>query len=334
MNDEKVAILLLSLDEEVAAKVMKNFNSAEIERIGKHMSRLDSVSMEEVGNVAKEFCNLARQKGGVLPVHGDTLRNLIVKAAGADTAHDILVNIERTAPQGESYNNPLIKKLQEIDPQVLIDFTKTEHPQTIALILSYMGIEQAANILEGLSPELTSDIIKRMATLKSVPHEFIADIAKTLEKEIIVGGVSNLQPGGITLVADIMNKMNRSTENAIMKSLDDNVPEIATEIRKKMFTFEDILKLDDRSIQELLREVSTEDLGRALKVVDEEMRGVIFKNMSKRGAEMLKEDIEMMPPIRLSEIEKSQRIIIDATKKLEGEGKIVIIRGEGGDQFV
>jgi flagellar motor switch protein FliG len=197
-----------------------------------------------------------------------------------------------------------------------------------------MEIEQAANVLEGLSPELTSDIIKRMATLKSVPHEFIADIAKTLEKEIIVGGVSNLQPGGITLVADIMNKMNRSTENAIMKSLDDNVPEIAAEIRKKMFTFEDILKLDDRSIQELLREVATEDLGRALKVVDEEMRGVIFKNMSKRGAEMLKEDIEMMPPIRLSEIEKSQRIIIDATKKLEGEGKIVIIRGEGGDQFV
>jgi flagellar motor switch protein FliG len=334
MNDEKVAILLLSLDEELAARVMKNFSSAEIERIGKHMSRLDSVSMEEVSNVAKEFCNLARQKGGVLPVNGDTLRNLIVKAAGADAAHDILVNIERTAPHGESYNNPLIQKLQDIDPQILIDFTKTEHPQTIALILSYMEIEQAANVLEGLSPELTSDIIKRMATLKSVPHEFIADIAKTLEKEIIVGGVSNLQPGGITLVADIMNKMNRSTENAIMKSLDDNVPEIAAEIRKKMFTFEDILKLDDRSIQELLREVATEDLGRALKVVDEEMRGVIFKNMSKRGAEMLKEDIEMMPPIRLSEIEKSQRIIIDATKKLEGEGKIVIIRGEGGDQFV
>ena len=334
MNDEKVAILLLSLDEEVAARVMKNFSSAEIERIGKHMSQLDSVSMEVVSNVAKEFCTLARQRGGVLPVHGDTLRNLIVNAAGADTAHDILINIERTVPHGESYNNPLIQKLQDIDPQILTDFTKTEHPQTIALILSYMGTEQAANVLEGISPELQGDIIKRMATLKSVPHEFIADIAKTLEKEIMVGGVSNLQPGGITMVADIMNKMNRNTENAIMKALDDNVPEIAAEIRKKMFTFEDILKLDDRSIQELLREVSTEDLGRALKVVDEEMRVVIFKNMSKRGAEMLKEDIEMMPPIRLSEIEKSQRIIIDATKKLEGEGKIVIIRGEGGDQFV
>ena len=331
MSDEKVAIVLLSLDQEVAAKVLRNFSSEEIERIAKHMSRLDNMSMEEVSNVAKEFCTLARQKGGVLRVHGEALRNMIVKAAGADTAHDILANIERTELHGD---NPLIQKLQEIDPQILTDFTKVEHPQTIALMLSYMGIEQAAKVLEGLSPELQSDIIKRIATLKSVSHEFIADIAKTLEKEIIVGGVSNLQPGGVILVADIMNKMNRSTENAIMKSLDDSDPEIAAEIRKKMFTFEDILKLDDRSIQELLREVSTEDLGRALKVVDEEMRGVIFKNMSKRGAEMLKEDIEMMPPIRLSEIEKSQRIIIDATKKLEGEGKIVIIRGEEADQFV
>ena len=169
MNDEKVAILLLSLDEEVAARVMKNFSSAEIERIGKHMSRLDSVSMEEVSNVAKEFCSLARQRGGVLPVHGDTLRNLIVKAAGADTAHDILVNIERTAPQGESYNNPLIQKLQEIDPQILIDFTKTEHPQTIALILSYMGTEQAANVLEGLSPELHERHHKKDGHLKECP---------------------------------------------------------------------------------------------------------------------------------------------------------------------
>ena len=334
MNEEKVAILLLSLEEELAAKIMKNFSPSEIELIGKQMSRLHSVSLEEVNNVAKEFCTMARQKGGVLPVHGETLRSLIVKAAGEETAHDILTSIERTAGYDRSYDNPLMQKLREIDPQLLIDFTRTEHPQTIALILSYVGAEQAAKILESLSPEAQSDIVKRMATLKSVPHEFIVDIAKTLEKEIIVGGVSDLQPGGISMVAEIMNRMNRSTENTVMKSLDETVPEIATEIRKKMFTFEDILKLDDRSIQELLREITTEDLGRSLKIVDEEMRGVIYRNMSKRGAEMLKEDIEMMPPIRLSEIEKSQRIIIDSTKKLEAEGKIVILRGEGGDQLV
>ena len=334
MNEEKVAILLLSLDEELAAKVMKNFSPSEIERIGKQMSRLNSVSLEDVNNVAKEFCTLARQRGGVLPVHGDTLRKLIIKAAGEEKAHDILASIARTLGNETPYDNPLIQKLQEIDPQILIDFTRTEHPQTIALILSYVGTEQAVGILEGLSPEMQSDIVKRMSTLKSVPHEFVEDIAKTLEKEIIVGGISDLQPGGVAMVAEILNWVNRNTENTIMKSLDDTVPEIAAEIRKKMFSFEDILKMDNKSIQELLREVTTEDLGRALKIVDDEMRGVIFRNMSKRGAEMLKEDIEMMPPIRLSEIEKSQRIILDATKKLEAEGKIVLMRGEGGDQFV
>ena len=334
MNEEKVAILLLSLDEELAGKVMKNFSPSEIERIGKQMSQLNSVSLEDVNNVAKEFCTLARQKGGVLPVHGDTLRKLIIKAAGEEKAHDILASIERTVGNETPYDNPLIQKLQEIDPQILIDFTRTEHPQTIALILSYVGTEQAVGILEGLSPEMQSDIVKRMSTLKSVPHEFVEDIAKTLEKEIIVGGVGDLQPGGVAMVAEILNRMNRNTENTIMKSLDDTIPEIAVEIRKKMFTFEDILKLDNKSIQELLREVTTEDLARALKIVDDEMRGVIFRNMSKRGAEMLKEDIEMMPPIRLSEIEKSQRIILDATRKLEAEGKIVLMRGEGGDQFV
>ncbi|MCX5845040.1 MAG: flagellar motor switch protein FliG [Deltaproteobacteria bacterium] len=334
MNEEKVAILLLSLDEELAGKVMKNFSPSEIERIGKQMSQLNSVSLEDVNNVAKEFCTLARQKGGVLPVHGDTLRKLIIKAAGEEKAHDILASIARTVGNETPYDNPLIQKLQEIDPQILIDFTRTEHPQTIALILSYVGTEQAVGILEGLSPEMQSDIVKRMSTLKSVPHEFVEDIANTLEKEIIVGGVSDLQPGGVAMVAEILNRMNRNTENTIMKSLDDTIPEIAAEIRKKMFTFEDILKLDDKSIRELLREVTTEDLARALKIVDDEMRGVIFRNMSKRGAEMLKEDIEMMPPIRLSEIEKSQRIILDATRKLEAEGKIVLMRGEGGDQFV
>jgi flagellar motor switch protein FliG len=334
MNEEKVAILLLSLDEELAGKVMKNFSPSEIERIGKQMSQLNSVSLEDVNNVAKEFCTLAREKGGVLPVHGDTLRKLIIKAAGEEKAHDILASIARTVGNETPYDNPLIQKLQEIDPQILIDFTRAEHPQTIALILSYVGTEQAVGILEGLSPEMQSDIVKRMSTLKSVPHEFVEDIAKTLEKEIIVGGVSDLQPGGVAMVAEILNRMNRNNENTIMKSLDDTIPEIAAEIRKKMFTFEDILKLDDKSIRELLREVTTEDLARALKIVDDEMRGVIFRNMSKRGAEMLKEDIEMMPPIRLSEIEKSQRIILDATRKLEAEGKIVLMRGEGGDQFV
>ncbi|MDX9822967.1 MAG: FliG C-terminal domain-containing protein, partial [Syntrophales bacterium] len=139
---------------------------------------------------------------------------------------------------------------------------------------------------------------------------------------------------GAEIIAEILNRMNRSSEGAIMASLEDSNPDLASQIRNFMFTFEDVLKLDDRSLQELLREITTEDLSKALKVVDESMREKVFKNMSKRGAEMLKEDIEMMPPIRLSDVEKSQRTIVEATKKLEAEGRIVLARGGTEDEFV
>lgn len=136
------------------------------------------------------------------------------------------------------------------------------------------------------------------------------------------------------MMAEILNRMNRTSEAAIMNTLDEAVPEVASEIRRQMFTFDDVLKLDNRSMQELLREVTSEDLAKALKIVDEDMRDKVYRNMSKRGAEMLKEDIELMPPTRLSEVEKSQRVIIDVTRKLEGEGRITLVRGEGGDELV
>ncbi len=173
-----------------------------------------------------------------------------------------------------------------------------------------------------------------MATLKSVPREFIEEMAKTLEKELIIGNTSDTQLGGAQVIADILNRMNRSTENAIMTSLEDSDPELAAEIRNFMFSFEDVMKLDDKSIQELMKDVSAEDLAKALKLVDETQRERVFKNMSKRGAEMLREEIELMPPIRISEVEASQRKIVEVTKKLETEGRIVILRGDEKDGFV
>jgi flagellar motor switch protein FliG len=177
------------------------------------------------------------------------------------------------------------------------------------------------------------EIVRRMSTLKSVPLELIEDVAQTLEDEIIVGASSDKEVGGVRLMAEILNRMNRTSESAIISSLDGSDPELAAEIRGLMFTFDDILKLDDRSMQELLREVASEDLSKALKVIDAEGREKVFKNMSKRGADMLKEDIDMMPPIRLSDVEKSQRAILDICKRLEAEGRIQLSR-EGGDEFV
>jgi flagellar motor switch protein FliG len=328
-GEEKAAILLLSLDEDIAAEVMKNLRPSEIRRLGKQMSRVTNISADTISVVAKEFCTMAKEQGGMISVRDGTSKNLVVKALGEKDAQTILTDVENSA-----MDNPIIEKLQEIDPKVMAEFTRTEHPQTIALILVHLKPDKAAQVLEHFSPPIQYEISKRMATLKSVPREFIEEVAKTLEKELVSGNSSDQQLGGVQAMADILNRMNRASEQAIMASMEDSDPELAAQIRNFMFNFDDVLKLDDKSLQELMKEVSAEDLSKALKLVDEGMREKIFKNMSRRGAEMLKEEISLMPPIRLSEVEASQRKIVETTKKLEAEGKIVILRGDEKDGFV
>jgi flagellar motor switch protein FliG len=328
-TEEKAAIMLLLLGEDLAAEVLKNFKPSEIRRVTKFMNRIKTVPGDTINAIAKEFIALAKERGNALSVHEGVTKKIVSKALGESEAQEIF------SESSAAMDNPIIDKLRDVDPKVLMDFTRTEHPQTIALILAHLKSPQAAEILENFSPAMQYEITRRMATLKSVPYEFIEEVAKTLEKQILVGGTSDQQLGGVRMIAEILNSMSRANETAIMSSIEDSDPELASQIRNLMFNFEDVLKLDDKSIQELLREVSTEDLARALKVVDEVSRLRIYKNMSKRGAEMLKEDIEMMPPVRLSEVESSQRNIVETTKRLESEGKIMISRGgESGDEFV
>lgn len=329
IDEEKAAILLLSLKENVAAEVMKNLRPTEIKRLGKQMSRITSVPAETVISVSKEFCILARQHWEGISVSTETSKNLVMKVLGDSQTEGFKKDVVITQT-----DNPIIEKLRDVDPKILADFTKAEHPQTIALILVHLRAEQAAQMLEHFTPALQCEITKRMATLKGVPYEFIDEVAETLEKEIISSAASSQQMGGARLMGEILNRMTRTSESTIMAALEETDAELAASIRNFMFNFDDVLKLEDRSIQELLREVSSEDLGRALKLVDAEMREKIFKNMSKRGAEMLREEIELMPPIRLSEVEASQRKLVDMTKKLEADGKIVISRGAEEDAFV
>lgn len=329
-NEEKAAVILLSLEEDLAANVMKNLRPAEIRRIGKYMNRITTIPSETVNSVAKEFLVMAKEKGGSLAVNDNTTKNIFTKALGEKDAQEILSEVA----DAKGSENPITEKLRDIDPKILMDFTRTEHPQTIALILAHLSPEQAAVMLEDLSGPMQTEITKRMATLKSVPQEFLEDVAETLEKEIVTGNVMDQQIGGIRFMSEILNRMNRNTESTILAALDEEDAELASELRGLMFTFDDVLKLDDKSLQELLREITTEDLAKALKLIDESAREKIFKNMSKRGAEMLKEDIELMPPIRVSEVEASQREILEATKRLEAEGKILILRGAEEDEFI
>ncbi len=331
-NEEKAAILLLSFDEDVAAQVMSNLRPSEIRRLGKYMSRITSIPGDTLNSVAREFCSFSREKGGMIAVPEDSTKNIVTKALGEKGADELLQDVASSAA-GE--DNPIIEKLRDIDPKLIVDFTRTEHPQTIALILAHLSPDQAAQILDNFSPEMQYEITRRMATLKSVPHELLDVIAKTLEDEIVVGVTTGQEIGGVRMIAEVLNKMGRASESAIMQAMEDAEPELAAAIRNLMFTFDDIVRLDDRSLQEILREVKSEDLARAMKLVDEGMREKFYKNMSKRGAEMLKEDIELMPPTRLSEVEGSQRTIIDIAKRLESEGRIVISRSDSEeDAFV
>jgi flagellar motor switch protein FliG len=329
-NEEKAAIIVLALEEDLAAAVMKNLRPTDIRRLGKHMSRITNISADVVNSIAKEFCSLAKEQWEGLSISADTSQKIVLKALGDGQGKEILNDISNI----KNSDNPIIDKLRDVDPKMLADFTKTEHPQTIALILVHLRPEQAAQMLDYYPSALQCEITKRMATLKGVPHEFIDEVARTLEKEIITGATTDQQLGGARFIGEILNRMNRNSESAIIAALEESDPEVAAQIRNFMFNFDDVLKLDDRSIQELMREVSSEDLSRALKMVDEGMRTKIYRNMSKRGAEMLQEEIEMMPPIRVSEVESSQRKIVEVTKKLETEGRIVIQRGPEEDAFV
>jgi flagellar motor switch protein FliG len=329
-NEEKAAIMLLSLDEAQADMVMKNLRPAEIRRIGKYMNKISTIPSETLKMVAREFITLAKEGGGTIAVGEGVAKNIVRKAIGEKEANVIMAESEAS----DSGENPIVERLRDVDPRVLLEFTKSEHPQTIALILVHLKPVQAAEIIESFSMEMQSEIIRRMATLKTVPREFIDEIAKTLEKEIVVGASNENTVGGVTLVSEILNMMNRANEGEIMSSLEEKDPEVANQIRALMFTFEDVLKLDDRSLQELLKEVASEDLSKALKAVDDGQRQKFYKNMSRRGAEMLKEEIEMMPPIRLSEVESTQRSIVETAKRLEGEGRITALRSTQGDEFV
>jgi len=330
-NEEKAAILLLLLDEEIASQVMKNLTKAEVRRIGKHMGRITSISAKEAQVVAKEFCDLAKDKGGIFSVGINQARNIVLKALGPESAGGMLSDMKTDEDPLDEI--PAFEKLKDMDPKLLMDFARTEHPQTVALILAQLRPDRAADVLDQLTPETQLEVVRRMASLKSVPRDVIEDVAKTLETEVMTNSTGQKEIGGVRKMAEILKNMKRDSENNIINAIDGADPDLAAEIRGMMLTFEDLLQIDDRGMQELLKELSSEDLSRALKVVDEEGRGKIYRNMSKRGANMIREEIEMMPPTRLSDVEKSQRTILEIAKRLESEGRILIVSRDE-DQFV
>jgi len=306
---EKAAIFLLSLGEELAAQLIKELSPEEIKRLSNYMNKVE-VSPELFKKVNKEI----KQKLS-LPIEGkDFIKNVISKALGEKEAEYIL---------GEE--SDFLKKINETNPDILANFLRHESPQTIAFILSYLKPEKASTILANLPNGVKSEVILRMAQLDTVSVDVIKSINEALEEEIFKKGISDVrQVGGLEKVTMILNRIEHSTQQSILEKIEKTNPDLASEIKKKMFVFDDLVNIEDRGMQMLLKHIKMEVLVMALKTASDTLKDKIFKNVSERVSEMIKEELEIMGPVRLSEVEKAQQTIIETAKLLENEGKLVI----------
>ncbi|SER56102.1 flagellar motor switch protein FliG [Lachnobacterium bovis] len=325
---QKAAILLIALGPEKSAAIFQHLKEEEIEELTLEIANTRSVAADTKESVLNEFYQvcLAQQyiaEGGI-----GYAKELLEKALGDDKAQDVISKL--TA----SLQVRPFEFVRKTDPSQLLNFIQDEHPQTIAMILSYLTPSQAALVLGALPPEKQADVARRIALMDRTSPDVIKEVEKVLEKKLAsLVNQDYTIVGGVDATVNILNTVDRATEKHIMETLEIEEPELADEIRKKMFVFEDILLLDDRAIQRVLRDVENADLELALKSSNEEVQNVIFKNLSKRLASMIKEDIEFMGPVRMKDVEEAQQKIVNIIRKLEDAGEIVISRG-GGDDIV
>lgn len=325
---QKAAILLIALGPERSAGIFKHLKEDEIEELTLEIANTRSVTPQIKEQIIDEFYEvcLAQQyiaEGGI-----NYARDLLEKALGAEKAMDVIGKL--TA----SLQVKPFEFIRKTDPSQLINFIQDEHPQTIALILSYLSASQAAMILSGLPAERQADVAKRIAVMDRTSPDVIKEVEKVLESKMAsLVNQDYTIIGGVDAVVEVLNTVDRSTERHIMETLEIEEPELADEIRKKMFVFEDVLLLDNRAIQRVLRDVDNSDLAIALKGSNEEVQNAIFNNLSKRLAVMIKEDMEFMGPVRMKDVEEAQQKIVNIIRKLEDAAEIVISRG-GGDEII
>ncbi len=325
---QKAAVLLITLGPDKSSNVFKFLKEEEIEQLTLEIANTRSINQALKEEVLDEFYQvcLAQQyisEGGI-----DYAKNLLEKALGGDKAIEVIGKL--TA----SLQVRPFEFIRKTDASQLLNFIQEEHPQTIALILSYLSTSQAAAIISALPQDKQADVAKRIAQMDRTSPDVIKEVEGVLEKKLanLVNQDFTIA-GGVEAVVDILNTVDRGTEKHIMETLEIDEPELADEIRKKMFVFEDILTLDDRSIQRVLREVDNNEVAIALKNANEDVQAAIFNNMSKRLASMIKEDMEFMGPVRMKDVEEAQQKIVNIIRKLEDAGEIIIARG-GGDELV
>jgi len=324
---ERSAILLLAVGMDRAALVLKHMTPREVQILGTNMATVGDISIGMMDEVVEEFITAVKSQTALGMDTDDYIRNVLVSALGADKANSILDRIL----QGGSTKG--IEQLKWLDTRSIADMIRLEHPQIVATILSLMESEQAAEVVMFLPESMRADLFMRIATMKGVQPSALRELDQIMEQQLTGSdNVKSTNIGGIDAVANILNFMDGGATDLVMNEISEQRAELAQEIQEKMFTFEDLSTIDERGMQTLLREVSTSQLLLALRGVGDELKSKIFNNMSRRAADMLRDDLEASPPAKLSEVELAQKDILAIAKKLADAGEIML--GTGGDELV
>jgi flagellar motor switch protein FliG len=328
---KKAAILLVAMGEEAAANVIKNLEDSEIQQVGYYMARFTDVSPEELDMVLEEFYTKSGDGGAGFAINAspDYVKNMLTKALGGDRAKTLVENLSANA------DGSALESLKWLDPKAIANFIIHEHPQTIGLILAHLeDPEQTATVLKELPENLQADVVYRMAILESIQPGVVAEIDQVLLREIqSQGAMGTHKVGGIESVAEMLNSLDKSTETRILATIEESNPDLAEQIRELMFTFEDMVLIDQRGMQLVIKEVPQQDLVMAMKTASEPIKELIFSAMSQRAAEMLREDLEVLGPVKVADVEKAQQALVRVARKMEEEGRL-IIGGRGGGEVV
>lgn len=327
----KAAIFLATIGEDRASDIMKTLGPKQLQRLGAEINQLSDIPQEDLNQVFEEVIQGAKEPGGINVEGTEYVLKVLTKALGEDQANRVMENMGNPESGG-------MEALKWLEPKGVATLVKGEHPQTVAIILSTLETEQTSEVLPHLPEELRNDVMIRIATMEDIPPGVIQEIGETIQNELLKGETSSLTSSkinGVKMVADILNQMDQSSEQAIMSAITEHQEDLSEDIRSLMFVFDDLVGLDDRSIQALIKEISNDELGVAFRAAKEEVKERFFSNMSERAALLLKEDMEAKGPLKLSEVEKTQQTILKTAKRLADEGTINIEKkGSGGGEVL
>ena len=326
---QKAAIVLLVLGEDITSEVFKYLTDDEVQEISKEISLLGPVPAQVTDQVMEDFYNLTMAKeyltiGGI-----EYAKRVLIKSLGPEEARKIIDRLVKMLEKTTGFSS-----LEKVNPQQLSKFIQNEHPQTIALILAHLSASQAAELIASLPEDMRSEIIIRMANLEEISPEIVKKISGVLDQKLeALGSYSLEEYGGVKAVAELFNRMDRRASRSVLEQIESRDPELTASIRDLMFVFEDILLIDDQGIMEILKRADKKSLSIGLKGANEELQAKFFRNMSQRAAEMMKEEMEYLGPIRVKDVEKAQHEVVEIVRGLEEEG-VITIGGAGGDEYV